>query len=88
MISRLDNSGGRDVTDWSVECGPFRAASDFESGTEAPQYFCDLGVALDHPPVETARYDVDVTYPGAGGERTTSVFTFCTSDGTTASCEE
>ena len=88
MISRLDNGGGRDVTDWSVDCGPFRAASDFEPGAEAPQYFCDLGVALDHPPVETAQYDVEVTYPGAAAERATRLFSFCTSDGETATCEQ
>jgi hypothetical protein len=73
--------------DWSVDCGPFRSPGDFESPDEAPRYSCNLAVFLDHPQVETAQYDVDVSYPGAGGQRTTSVFTFCTSDGTTASCE-
>jgi hypothetical protein len=86
-ISRLDTSGGRDVVDRSAMCGPFRSASDFDDG-EAPQYFCTLAVFLDHPDVETARYDVDVTYPGAAAERTTSVFTFCTTDGEAASCEQ
>jgi hypothetical protein len=87
-ISRLDNGGGRDVVERSAVCGPFRSAGDFDSPDEAPRYSCNLAVFVDHPQVETAQYDVDVSYPGAGGERTTSVFTFCTSDGTTASCEE
>jgi hypothetical protein len=86
-ISRLDHEGGRDVVERSAVCGPFRSAEDFESPEEAPRYLCNLAVLLDHPQVEAAQYDVDVSYPGAGGERTTSVFTFCTSDGTTASCE-
>lgn len=38
--------------------------------------------------IESAQYDVNVSYPGATAERTTSVFTFCTSDGKTASCEQ
>jgi hypothetical protein len=87
-ISRLDHEGGRDVVERSAMCGPFRSASDFESAGEAPQYFCDLAVFLDHPELESAQYDVEVTYPGAAAERTTSVFTFCTSDGNTAPCEE
>jgi hypothetical protein len=48
--------------DWSVDCGPFRSASAFESPDEAPQCFCDLGVVFDHPEVEEgARYDVEVS---------------------------
>jgi hypothetical protein len=85
-ISRLDNDGGRDVIERSAMCGPFRSASDFEDG-KAPQYSCTMALGLDHPTVETAQYDVEVTYPGAAAERTMRLFTFCTSDGTTASCE-
>jgi hypothetical protein len=44
-------------------------------------------VWLDHPEVETAQYDVDVTSPGAAAQRTDRRFTFCTSDGETAGCE-
>ncbi|MGH9010622.1 MAG: hypothetical protein ACRDYF_12360, partial [Acidimicrobiia bacterium] len=55
----------------------------------APQYFCNLDVALDHPPTEEGiRYDVDVTYPAAATEGTVSRFMFCTCDGRTASCEQ
>ena len=67
--------------------GPFPSAGDFDSPEEAPRYSCNLAVFVDQPQVETAQYDVDVSYPGAGSERTTSVFTFCTSDGNTGSCE-
>jgi hypothetical protein len=71
----------------SAMCGPFRSAEDFGAG-EAPQYSCDLALFLDHPEVENnAQYDVDVSYPGASAGRTTSVFTFCSSDGKAASCE-
>jgi hypothetical protein len=87
-ISRLDNEGGRDVVERSARCGPFRSTDDFKSPDDAPQYSCNLAVFLDHPQVETAQYDADVSYPGAGGERTMRVFTFCTSDGQIASCEE
>ena len=85
-ISRLDHDGGRDVIERSAMCGPFRSADDFEDG-KAPQYSCTLAVWVDHPKVETAQYDVEVTYPGAAAERTMRLFTFCTSDGTDASCE-
>jgi hypothetical protein len=68
--------------------GPFRSAGDFESPDQAPRYSCNLAVFLDHPQVETAQYDADVSYPGASGERTMRVFTFCTSDGQIASCEQ
>ena len=85
-ISRLDHDGGRDVIERSAMCGPFRSASDFEDGN-APQYSCTMALWLDHPTVETAQYDVEVTYPGAAAERTMRLFTFCTSDGTNRSCE-
>ena len=87
-ISRLDNEGGRDLVERSAICGPFRSADDFEGSQEPPQYFCNLAVFLDHPDIENAQYDINVSYPGAAAERTTSVFTFCTSDGKTASCEQ
>jgi hypothetical protein len=86
-ISRLDNDGGRDVIERSAMCGPFRSADDFEDG-KAPQYSCTMALWLDHTTVETAQYDVEVTYPGASAERTMRLFTFCTSDGTNASCEQ
>lgn len=85
-ISRLDHEGGRDVIERSGMCGPFRSADDFEDG-KGPQYTCTMALWLDHPDVETAQYDVEVTYPGAAAERTMRLFTFCTSDGTDASCE-
>ena len=86
-ISRLDNEGRRDLVERSAICGPFRSADDFEDG-DAPQYFCDLAVFLDYPDEHDARYDVDVSYPAAAGDqRTTSVFTVCTSDGKSAFCE-
>ena len=73
----------------SAVCGPFRSADDFEPGDAPSQYSCNLAVFLDHPEVEQAvQYDVEITYPGAAAERTMRLFTFCTSDGEHASCEQ
>ena len=87
-ISRWDPEGGRDMTERFVHCGPFRPADDVEPGKKPPGSSCDLGLFLPHPQMETARYDVDVTYPAAGAQQTMRLFTSCTSDGKTASCEE
>ena len=89
VITRVESSAdGRDVTERWMACGPFRSAAD-RANDEAPaEYFCDLGLSLPHPEVETAQYTVDVTYPAASGDpQTMSVFTFCTSDGETTSCD-
>jgi hypothetical protein len=85
-ITRLDNMGGRDVADWSVDCGPFR--SDDNAADHDPPSSCDLNVAYEHPEVESAQYDVEVTYPGAAADRTMSAVVFCRSDGDWGSCEE
>jgi hypothetical protein len=85
-VTRMDNNGSHDVSDRSTMCGPFRSAADVEG--DAGQYGCDLSVAVDHPNVEAAQYDIDITYPGATGDRTMSDVVFCRSDGGTGSCEE
>ena len=88
-ISRVDDEDGRDLIQRSATCGPFRSADDFDKGEARSEYSCNLAVFLSHPEVESAKYDVDVTYPAASGdEQTTSVFTFCTSDAQTATCEQ
>ena len=87
-IARTDSNVGRDMVERSAMCGPFRSASDFESDQEPPRYVCNLALWLDHPESESARYDVEVSYPGARQPRTDHVFTFCTSDGKTATCED
>ena len=87
-ITRMDNSGGRDVADWSVDCGPFRSDDNAEGADAAPASSCDLNVAYEHPEVESAQYDVEVTYPGATADRTMSNVVFCRSDGSWGSCEE
>jgi hypothetical protein len=86
-ITRLDNSGGRDVADWGVDCGPFRSDENAADHGDPPSS-CDLNVAYEHPEVESAQYDVEVTYPGATAERTMSAVVFCRSDGDWGSCEE
>jgi hypothetical protein len=87
-IARTDSNVGRDMVERSAVCGPFRSTKDFDSDDEAPQYTCNLAVGLDHPETESARYDIEVTFPGAAAERTMRFFSWCNSDGTTASCEE
>jgi hypothetical protein len=69
-------------------CGPFRSAADTEPGEAPPRYSCDVDVAVDHPEVENSQYDVDVSFPGATGDRTATLVAFCTSDGDTSTCEE
>ena len=88
-ISRVVDQDARDVTERSATCGPFRSADDLEPGEARSEYSCNLALFLSHPEVESAKYSVDVTYPAASGdEQTTSVFTFCTSDAETATCEQ
>jgi len=87
-VTRMDNNGSHDGLDAGTTCGPFRSASDVGPGEAAPQYSCDLGVAVDHPDVEAAQYDIDVTYPGPADDRTVTDVLFCRSDGDNASCED
>jgi len=86
-VTRMDNNWSHDVSDWSTMSGPFRSADEVEPGYPPGQYSCDLSVAVDHPKVEAAQYDIDVTYPGDSGDRTVSDVVFCRSDGDNASCE-
>ena len=86
-VTRMDNNGSRDVSGRSRTCGPYRSAADVGPGEPAPQYRCDLSLAVDHPQVEVAQYDVDITYPGASGDRTWDMVLFCRSEGGNAACE-
>jgi hypothetical protein len=85
-ITRMDNTGGRDVSDWNVDCGPFR--SDPNAADQHVPPACDLNVAYEHPDIEAAQYDVEVTYPGVTADRTMTAVVFCRSDGDWGSCEE
>jgi hypothetical protein len=87
-VTRMDNNGSHDGLDAGTTCGPFRSASDVGPGEPAPDDSCGLGVAVGHPAVEAAQYDIDITYPGASGERTVTDVVFCRSDGDGASCED
>ena len=86
-VTRMDNHGSHDVTDRSTMCGPFRAASDAGPGQPAPDDSCDVSFVVDHPEVEAAQYDIDITYPGAEGQRTMSTVLFCRSADGAAACE-
>jgi len=87
-VTRMANHWSHDVSDWTTTCGPFRSADDAEPGYPPGQYSCNLSAALDHPNVEVAQYNVDLTYPGASGERTVTAVAFCRSDADNASCED
>jgi len=84
-ISRTDWFGPQDSVWRTVRCGPFLTAED--DPDHPAQYFCELDVTLEHQPVETSDYEVEVTYPGATEERTLTVRLACTSDGTSAVCD-
>jgi len=86
-VTRMDNNGSRDVNGRSTSCGPYRSAADAGPGAPAPRYSCDLALAVDHPQVEAAQYDVDITYPGDRGDRTWDMVLFCRSQGGNAGCE-
>ena len=84
FISRVDESGG-EGHGRAVVCGPFRASDDIDEGR---RYSCDVDLAVAHPRVEAAHYQVEVTYPGGDGEETFGFELFCRSDGATVGCED
>jgi hypothetical protein len=87
QLTRTDFLGPQESVWRSVRCGPFRSAADQEPGDAASEYFCDLDVALEHQPVETSDYEIEVTFPGASAERTLTLDLACTSDGKAATCD-
>jgi hypothetical protein len=87
FVSREDGSSGEGHGRMTM-CGPFRSAAQRDAGDGPASYACDVDLAFDHPPVETARYDVEVTYPGAGGDKTLSRAFICVSPGATGACTE
>jgi hypothetical protein len=87
-VTRMDNNGSHDTLDSGTTCGPFRSAGDVEPGDPTPQYSCDYAMGVDHPKVEAAQYDIDLTYPDADGQRTTTHTLFCRSDADQAAWED
>ena len=47
-----------------------------------------IAATLEHQPVETSDYEVEVTYPGAAQEQTLTLRLACTSDGNSAVCDK
>jgi hypothetical protein len=88
QLTRTDVFGPQESVGRSVRCGPFRSAADQEPGDATSEYFCDLDVTLEHQPVETSDYEIDVTFPGATAERTVTLDLVCTSDGKAATCDK
>ena len=84
-VTRIDNDGSRDGLGGGTTCGPFPSPGDTEDAE--PEDSCGSGTAVNHPPVEAAQYDIDITYPGATGDRTVTDVMFCRSDGHHVSCE-
>lgn len=87
QVVRMDNHGGRDVTERTILCGPFRPAGESDPQNAATGSSCHLKLTVDHPDVENAQYDVEITYSGAAAERTMTAVLFCTSDGDDAVCD-
>jgi len=87
FVSREDASSGEGHGRMTM-CGPFGSAADAEADEAPATSACEVDTVFDHPPVETARYDVEVTYPGAGGDETLSRVFTCVSAGATGSCTE
>jgi hypothetical protein len=85
-ISRTDGFGPQESLWRSVRCGPFLTAED--DPAHPAQYFCELDVTLEHQPVETSDYEVEVTYPGATEDRALTLRLACTSDGNAAVCDK
>lgn len=88
QLSRTDVFGPQESVWHMVRCGPFLSADDREAGEGEFQYFCELDVALDHQPIETSDYEIEVTFPGASADRTVTRNLTCTSDGTSAACDQ
>lgn len=84
FISRVDDAGG-EGHGRAITCGPFRPSTDAENGRS---YSCEIDLAVDHPRVEAAHYEVEVTYPGAHGEETFGFAMFCRTDDEWAGCEQ
>jgi hypothetical protein len=87
FVSREDGSSGEGHGRMTM-CGPFRSAAERKADEAPSASACEVDTVFDHPPVETARYDVEVTYPGAGGDETLSRAFTCVSAGATGSCTE
>jgi hypothetical protein len=86
-VRRVDKDGRGDGLAGGVTCGPYLSAGDTDAADPAEEESCGEGMGLDHPPVEAARYDIDITYPAASGKRTVTDVIFCRSDGQNVSCD-
>jgi hypothetical protein len=81
-VTRYEETSAHGVAR-GVLCGPFRSSSE----GEARRYSCDVDLALDHPEVEAATYQVEVSYPGADGDETMAFEVFCVSEDGSYGCE-
>ena len=88
QITRFDKFGATDRIERAVMCGPFPTMAGMGREDTESYFFCEVDVALDHPPVETIHYDIDVAYPGEHSARNTTLILGCDSDGETAFCED
>jgi hypothetical protein len=86
-LRRVEDDESGDGLGGGVTCGPYPSAGDTDAADPAEEESCGEGMGLDHPPVEAARYEIDITYPGASGKRTVTDAIFCRSDGENVSCD-
>lgn len=84
-LMRHDGEDGYAATSFTV-CGVSPTHDGPRPRREADP--CEVVVGFEHPPVERARYDGEVTYPWRGGERTLSFDATCTSGGGRAGCRD
>jgi hypothetical protein len=90
QLTRTDDVGPAESVSHALRCGPFMSAEDRRRLDMAPgEYFCNLGLSLEHQPVDDSVYEIEITYPDAGTDtdETTRLTFFCTSDGTAAACD-
>ena len=74
-VTRYEATSAHGVSN-GVLCGPFLS----ESQSNGRRYSCDVDLTFDHPEVEEADYQVEVTYPADHGDETMVVDLSCVAD--------
>jgi hypothetical protein len=86
-VSRVDDTTG-EGHGRVVGCGPFQSSDDMDPDAPPRTYSCDIDLSVEHPAVERAQYEVEVTYPGADGDETVTFDSFCVSSEEGTSCSD
>jgi hypothetical protein len=78
-LARLD-AEGETVADVVTLCG-VGPGLDYGEPRSRHNSTCEVGVELEHPPVEVARYRGEITFPWRDGPRTVGFTVYCASPG-------